>query len=930
MPKLEEIKYVLSHSKIHILGLCETFLNKEIQDSDLQIPNFNCIRRDRDSRKGGGIVVYIKDNIPFQHKLDLNTCSLESVWIEIMFPNTKSFLINFIYRPPDSTIDWVSAYDISFKNAINCMNKELYILGDLNMNFQSGKDTFKNSRWNSFVISNGLKQLVMEPTRITKKSSTIIDHLYTNRPDCISNVFVSSYSVSDHFPVCFTRQMHTKIPKNKHISKDYRQFKHFKEHAFQKDLLMSNLNMIDTVSDPNTCLNYLLNTISSTLNIHAPIKTKRIKSDILPGWFSDEIKHAIKMRDWLKKHNKIDEYKKQRNHVTFLIRKYKQQFYNNSVRENVSTKHIWKTINSLAHPNPPLTLPLTLDVNNTTIDSIPEILDTFNTHFTNISDLITKTKFEPCHYEKFKTYLNDKLKTHVFEIAPITVFEVRKIIDSLKNNKAPGLDNIGPDILKHCGDSIVDPITSIINKSIQSGIFPDRLKNAYILPVHKESDKNDLNNYRPISILPTISKIIERHISNQMKSFFEKHQLLHTFQSGFRQNHSCQSSLIRLIDSWLQNIDSGQIVGSVYLDLKKAFDLVDHDILLNKMSMYHFSESVLTLMQSYLSNRQQCVKVGTQKSSFKTIKAGVPQGSILGPLLFLVYINDMPFFLQKGTLDLYADDSTLHVADVGIKNIQSTLQNDLNIISNWCSFNNMLIHPNKTKCMVLSSANKSTNTLLLKINNIVIEQVEHYNLLGVTVDKHLTWQLHINNVCRKLNSKLALLKRIKPYLNYETMKLFFNSYILPHMDYCCAIWCSATRSNLKKVISIQKRAAKIIMNKPFSSPSIPIFNKLGWLSFENRCTFLVGTIVYKVLHGSMPHYFDDVIFVSNNNTYSLRSTTHNDLSSVAFKTNYGKRTFAYCARNIWNFIPNNIRQAPSLISFKRHFKNHLLQTQNLF
>jgi hypothetical protein len=521
------------------------------------------------------------------------------------------------------------------------------------------------------------------------------------------------------------------------------------------------------------------------------------------------------------------------------------------------------------------------------------------------------------HLKKIKIGMN------VFDIPQITIFDVRKIIDSLKISKAAGIDNIGAKILKYCGDTIVCPITSIINNCINAGIFPDQLKDAYVLPIHKGADKSDLNNYRPISILPTISKIFERHITNQLKSYLDKHELLHSYQSGFRQNHSCQTSLIRLVDSWLQYIDSGRMVGSIFLDLRKAFDLVDHDILLEKLSMYHFSDNALALMKSYLSNRRQCIKIGSRQSSFQYIKTGVPQGSILGPILFLIYINDIPSFVKNSTIDLYADDSTLHVSDYNIHNIQLNLQNDLDRIATWCSFNNMSIHPNKTKCMLLSKARCSTDKLRLNINGILLEQTKEFNLLGVTIDEHLTWQSHINSVCRKLNFKLALLKRINYFINYETKKLFYNSYILTTMDYCCALWCSATQSHLRKIHSIQKRAAKIILNKPYSTPSAPLFKELGWLTFNNRCTFLTGSIVHKFVIGAMPSYFNNVIHISNNNVYALRSITHTDISSIPFKTNYGKRAFSFRSRTIWNSIPISIRQVSSNTTFKIKFKEYL-------
>ena len=929
MPKLDEIKCLLASVNIDILGLCETFLHDGISDEDLHIQNYYIIRKDRNNRKGGGILIYIKDNIPVQQRHDLNVTLLESIWIELTFPKSHSFLLNFVYRPPDSTHDWISEYENQFKNAITCSSQEYHIMGDFNINFFADKKSCSNSRWYSFIMSNGLSQLVTQPTRISKTSSTIIDHLYSSRPDRVTEVFVSSYSISDHFPVCFTRRIHSKLYKNTHTTISYRQFKKISAHKFKSDLLMSNVEVTETMNNPNSALNHLISIVKETLNLNAPLKSKRIKSQTLPGWFTEEIRSAIRTRDTLKRANNIDHYKRQRNYVIHIIRKSKRQFYNKSVMENKSTKFLWNTLNSLTKSQTFLTIPNRIKNGDEYIDDTNTILEAFNTHFTNISDIIQKTKFDPDNYRTFETYLNNKINSDFFIIDFITPFDVQRIIEKLDISKAAGLDNIGPNILKLCGNIIIGPIASIINNSIACGVFPDQLKDAYIIPLHKGSEKDDLNNYRPISILPTLSKIFERHIANRLKAFLEKHQLIHNYQSGFRQHHSCQSSLIRLVDSWFKDIDSGRFVGSVFLDLRKAFDLVDHEILLEKLRMYHFSKKALALMRSYLLNRRQCVKVGSNKSSFQEVKSGVPQGSILGPLLFLIYINDIPFYLQTSTIDLYADDSTLHSSGYNIFEIQQSLQSDLDILSTWCSRNNMSIHPDKTKCMIISNIKRPVlnSSLSLHVNNITLEQVNKHSVLGVIIDNNLRWNSHIDHVCHKLNSKLNLLKRINYFLNINTKKLFYNSYILSTMDYCCPIWCRGIVANTKRISIIQKKAAKIILHKPLITPSRPLFIELGWLSFENRCKFLTATIVHRFSTNKMPTYFHDIIVFTHNCTYSLRSTTHNDIVPFPFKSNFGKRTFSFYAREVWNSIPVNIRCISNTDTFKGNYKKYLMLNQ---
>ena len=224
---------------------------------------------------------------------------------------------------------------------------------------------------------------------------------------------------------------------------------------------------------------------------------------------------------------------------------------------------------------------------------------------------------------------------------------------------------------------ITEPITFIINSCISQGVFPDKLKFACVTPLFKSGTRDDPNNYRPISILPTLSKIFERHIANQLKQYLKENELLYYRQSGFRENHSCQTALIRLIDDWLSDIDNGKLIGTVYLDFRKAFDMVDHEILLHKLRLYHFSDKAYNLFESYLNNRYQIVKNGSFQSDPKLIVSGVPQGSILGPLLFLLFVNDLPLCIDKSNIDMYADDATLHKSLTSVSQVKSALQNDI-------------------------------------------------------------------------------------------------------------------------------------------------------------------------------------------------------------------------------------------------------------
>jgi hypothetical protein len=507
--------------------------------------------------------------------------------------------------------------------------------------------------------------------------------------------------------------------------------------------------------------------------------------------------------------------------------------------------------------------------------------------------------------------------------------EVKQYIENLDSTKSTGLDGISAKILKSCGDSIVIPITSMINNSIRLGIFPDKLKEARVIPLFKSSDRSDPNNYRPISILPTISKLFERHLSKQIKMHLQQTGMIHKFQSGFREKHSCQTSLTRIFNDWLDAIDKGNYVGALFLDLRKAFDLVDHEILLYKMKLYNFSTNATMLIESYLTNRYQTVKAGNVLSSKRTIKSGVPQGSILGPILFLIYINDIAFDIPKTIIDLYADDATLYTKHKNVHNIETQLQNDLDTVSNWCYRNNMVINANKSKCMLIGSNKKlkSAKEINLIVNNCAIQNVTSHNLLGVIADSTLSWETQINSVCKKVNIKLALLKKLNYFLSDEMKMLFYNAYILPSFDYCCFLWGVSKQAHSKKILLLQKRAARIILSKPFKTPSLEMFKNLKWLTFENRCKYHTAVMVYKALNDLTPPYIKEIINTTSNERYSLRSSSRQDIAYVRFKTQYKKHSFSVYSIDVWNSLPEALHKDNTLNTFKRNCKKLLFNQQ---
>ena len=494
----------------------------------------------------------------------------------------------------------------------------------------------------------------------------------------------------------------------------------------------------------------------------------------------------------------------------------------------------------------------------------------------------------------------------------------------LANKKSVGLDSVNTFILKLSLPYIVESLTYVYNLCIKTSIFPTVWKSAKVVPIFKPKtfDPTNVANYRPISILPTLSKPLERHIHTHVTKFMENHRLFHPHQSGFRQFHSCHTALTRLCDTWLSAINKREMAGAVFLDLKKAFDLVNHGILCSKLNLYLQNEATTKLLGSFLENRTQKVYVNGDYSKLGHVTCGVAQGSILGPLLFCIFINDLPLYITKKVLcDLFADDGTLHAKAKTVGQLKTKLQANLNTVVQWCLDNKMILNERKTVSMVITTRQKHQRKPLilnLKIGNSKINQVDSHDVLGVTIDKCLRWHLHIDKVCSIVTKNLYLLSKLKPYVGKEARKLFFTAHCLSHMNYASTVWSSADEVHLIRLNSLHRRGAKLIITDTGMSTDEKL-KTAGILSLQDQFNLNTTVLVYKVMHSLAPAYLHEFLLKPTERYNS------GNLLAPKVRIDLYKTSFSFTGSSAWNSLPSGVRARRTLPSFKSAARRHYVQ-----
>ena len=599
----------------------------------------------------------------------------------------------------------------------------------------------------------------------------------------------------------------------------------------------------------------------------------------------------------------------------------KKQYFTNGITESKGdTSKMWKFLRNVL-PNRFTNVKFNVYDDSQNLVSDPgKVSCMFNSFFIDVAKTLA-SKIAATGISHFM-YLNRMFGNvqSSFNFSPVTEEDIIQIIDGLDAKKATGHDGISVKLIKKCSDFVIPHLTIMFNNCIATSIFPDVLKIARVIPIYKSGDTGMVSNYRPISILPVLSKVLERLLHKQLYKYFVNNNLLYINQSGFHIGFSTQYSLHNVFENIYDNINNGLYTGIIALDLKKAFDTVNFQILLDKLKFYGLDCNSLKFMSSYLSNRYQYVNINGCKSTENLINTGVPQGSILGPLLFIIYINDIPSVISKSCINIYADDTAIYFAHSSLEIVQETPQQDMNNIYSWLKANKLPLNLGKTVCMIITTRQMATKNgsphVEIKLDNCVIENVNVFKYLGLHMDRYVNFNIHINEMCTKNSRALGVFKFACKYIPLNTKKMLYYSFIQPYFEYCATLWCNTSQHNLDRLQVLQNRAMRIVLRCHPRTHVQTMLNTLHLMDIRTNCKFQICILMYKMQHNLVPQYLNFTQEFIQPHKYNLRSTAAEKL----YVNRNHDNSLTVKGALLWNSIPVKIRHSNNIALFKSNLK----------
>ena len=921
--KFDQLKEVIGKN-LDILVIQETKLDASFPQEQFIINGFTKPYRLDRNRDGGGILIYVREDIPSKLLSKHNfTQYVEGLFVEINLRKTKLLLFGG-YRSEHpkyglSKSDFLE--QLRFGLDKYSSYEKILIAGDLNIDY-------KEEILEEFLFEQNMKNLVKDPTCFKNiDDPSCIDLFLTNSSPSFQHTTTVETGLSDFHKMAVT-VMKTTFPKAQPKIIYYRDYKNFDLTLFRSELRE------ELMKNKSQGYFHFEVTFLRVLEKHAPMKQKVLRANDKP-YMTKVLRNAIMRRSVLRNRylkDKSDEslkmFKKQKNYTKRLAKRERTKYFANlDLNKYTDNIKFWNTVKPMFSNSSKGTNKITLVEKGEILTEDIELAETFNGFFIDAvsslsieenkallddigdeSDPIRKAVTKFAHHPSIISIKKRVQVAEKFEFWAVENTEMIQEINNLDAKKSGTFMNIPVKRLKEVVDIVASPLSEIWKVEIVQGRkFANQLKLGDITPLHKKLENIFKENYRPVSLLPVVSKLFERIMQKQMKTFIET--FLSSFLCGYRKGYNTQYALLAMIEKWKKCLDGkGGFAGAILMDLSKAFDTINHELLIAKLEAYGFGDNALETMHSYLSDRWQRTKVNSSFSTWRELLCGVPQGSVLGPILFNIYLNDL--FYELYEVCNFADDTTLYACDIDLGNVLNQLEDNAHTAIIW--FENNYMKLNESKCHFLFSG--SPEHLWIKVGNEQIWESQSEKLLGMLVDKNLNFESHLKTLCKKVNQKISALARIAGILPFQKRHILLKTFIESQFSYCPLIWmfCSASMNN--KINRIHERALRIVY-RDYESSFEEILEKDKSLRFHHRNIHQVAIEMFKVKHDLSPPFMKEIFELTDSNgEIGFRRPNVNSVKK-------GCRSLRSFGPIVWNnMLPENCKACKTLDEFKISIK----------
>ena len=888
-----------------------------------------------------GCGLYIRTDLKYKDRKDLDIQHCDDLneyqckFIEVINTKGSNILICVSYRHPKKASN--NSYNTWLEDTLVKISREhkiLIFLGDFNYNLLKYSQDNNVRTFVDTMASHNMQPTINKPTRIIKNQKpSLIDNFFTNAIDrnIITGNLVSK--ITDHMPN-FMIMKDVYFNTNRKFNKR-RSFRNFDLAKYQEDISSIDLTpIILRSSDINEIYKYYHDQLLTVINHHAPFitLTKKELNWTKKPWIGKRLQKIIAEKDsvytkYLKNRSKFW-YKRYRT-LCDIVKKgiagAKKSYFAWYFKTNMNnSKKIWKGINEIIHNKFSKDITdIFLDDNGSIITDQKVVANKFNKFYTSIAEKLVTKLGKPSN--KFQDYLKNP-NEHTIFLNETDHGEVATLLYKLDVTKSGDIYGITPRLLKDAGPSMASNLSILFNISLKEGIFPQLLKVSKVIPIYKAESKLLASNYRPISLLPIIGKLFEKIIFSRLTSFIKKYNLLYSRQYGFQNGKSTEHAVIDIQENILNSLENKKIPCCLLLDFAKAFDTVNHSILVQKLNHYGIRGPALQLIESYLTDRQQCVQINNSTSDLDFIRHGVPQGSILGPLFFLLYINDIANSSTVLKFYLFADDTTIFLSHKDPRQLEEILNRELVHVSNWLIANKLSLNVGKSNLLLFRGKNSKLPALNIKINGLAVEEKEYAKYLGILIDNKLSFSQHINHVKAKLIKGNAILSKVRHYLPKTTLLSTYHAYIQPHIDYGLNVWGHTYKTHILPIQRQQRKAIRLMnfAKKPDYSTTrqdnqtTELFIKDKILPFTENLKLSTAKLFWKASNDNLPTTLAPLFNKRSNNTYHLPFR----------RIDATQNSPIYQGVQAWNSIPAEIRSKSTLNAFKNNYKKLLFEKIN--